>query len=78
MTTWKRESTYNIKYVHFVCKYSSNPYIHKKFSPRESKHERNIGRTLLLWRLQSHNIILMLLGCWPLGWGPCDNVQWVL
>jgi len=35
----------------------------QKFSPREYKHERNIGRTLLLWRLQSHNIILMLLGC---------------
>lgn len=28
MTTRNKESTYNIKYVHFVCKYSSNPYIH--------------------------------------------------
>lgn len=53
--------------------------IYTKFSPKQSKHECNVDRTLQLWRLQSHNIIPMLSGCcWPIGWSPCDKVQSVL
>lgn len=72
MTTWNRESTYNIKYVHFV--FIKSLYT-QKFSP---KHERNVDRTLWLCRLQSHNVIPKVSGCcWPIGWSPCD-VQSVL
>lgn len=76
MTTWNRESTYNIKYLHFVSYNIVKSLYTQKFSPKQYKHECNVDRTLQLCRSQSRNVIPMLSGCWwPLGWSPCDNVQ---